>query len=208
YTVGAVKVYPAISVMPDFLLGGASNTAGEEAEGAIIDAERGVQVIDEVLARRGTTSFWTHPEQLADDPAFAQDRQSWQRVVEAAARERDRGRLWIDTVANITAYERGVMSLTTQLEQGFLGLGGWHLKVDNGSGQELKGVTLTLPGDVQRASADGVAVRTVRVAEDGSVRLNAPGEPAFPSRQLVLDTLPPGVTTITIEWAAGQEPPR
>ncbi|HEX8222168.1 MAG TPA: hypothetical protein VF914_23480 [Chloroflexia bacterium] len=208
YTLGAVKVYPAISVMPDFLLGGASGTAGEEAEGQTIDADRGVRVIDEVLARRGTTSFWTHPEQLADDPAFATDRQSWQRVVEAAARERDRGRLWIDTVANITAYERNVMSVTTRVEQGFLGLGGWQLKVDNGSGRELKGVTLTLPGDVRGASANGVDLLTAQVAEDGTVRLSDPDVPAFPSRQLVIDTLPPGATTIAIDWAAGQEPPK
>jgi hypothetical protein len=208
YAVGAVKVYPAISVMPDFLLGGASSAAGEESEGETIGADRGVQVIDEVLARRGTTSFWTHPEQLADDPAFATDRQSWQSVVEAAARERDRGRLWIDTVANITAYERGVMSVTTRVEQGFLGLGGWRLKVDNDSGQELKGVTLTLPGDLRGASANGVVLRTVHVAEHGAVQLSGLGQPAFPSRQLVIDTLPPGVTTVAIEWAAGQEPPR
>ncbi|HET6312737.1 MAG TPA: polysaccharide deacetylase family protein, partial [Chloroflexia bacterium] len=200
YTVGAVKVYPTMWVMPDFLLGGASSTAGEEADGATIDADRGVQVIAEVLARRGTTSFWTHPEQLADGPAFATDRQSWQRVVEAAAHERDRGRLWIDTVASIIAYERGVMSVTTRLEQGFLGIGGRQLKVDNGSGLELKGVTLTLPGDVRSASSDGVAVRTVQVAEDGAVRLSEPGKPTFPARQLVIDTRPPGVTTIAIEW--------
>ncbi|HEX8600965.1 MAG TPA: polysaccharide deacetylase family protein [Chloroflexia bacterium] len=208
YTVGAVKVYPEIAVMPDFLLGGASSMAGEETEGATIGAEQGLHVIEETLARRGTTSFWTHPEVLADGPVFAPERESWQRVVEAAARERDRGRLWIDTVANITAYETAIMSVTTQLEQRFMGLGGWQLNVTNNSGQELQGVTLTLPGDVRNVSSNGVTVRTVKTEQDGTVRLREPGGPEFPARQLVIDTLPPGVTTLNIEWISGQEPQR
>jgi hypothetical protein len=208
YTVGAVKVYPDMAVMPDFLLGGVSSIAGEEAEGATIGAEQGLHVIDETLARRGTTSFWTHPEQLADDAAFASDRESWQRVVEAATRERDRGRLWVDTVAHITAYEAGVAGVTTRMEQGFLGLGGWQLKVTNDSEEGLRGLTLTLPGDVRNVSASGVGLRTVQVADDGAVHLSEPGSPVFPARQLVIDSLPPGVTTLGIEWAPGQEPPR
>lgn len=208
YTVAAVKAYPGIAVMPDFLLGAASSMAGEETEGAVIGADQGLRVIEETLARRGTTSFWTHPEVLADDPAFAPERQSWQRVVEAAAQERDRGRLWIDTVARITEYQAGVMSVTAQLEQGFMGIGRWQVKIDNSSGQELKGVTLTLPGEARNASGGGTGLRTVQVAEDGTLRLSEPGEPVFPSRQLVLDTLPPGMTTIGITWAPGQEPPR
>lgn len=208
YTVGAVKVYPQIAVMPDFLLGGASSMAGEETEGATIGAEQGLHVIEETLARRGTTSFWTHPEVLADDPVFAPERQSWQRVVEAAARERDRGRLWIDTVANITAYETAIMSVTTQLEQRFMGLGGWQLNVTNDSGRELQGVTLTLPGDMRNVSSDGVNVRTVETEGEGTVRLSEPGSPEFPARQIVIATLPPGVTTLNIEWVSDQEPQR
>jgi hypothetical protein len=208
YTVGAVKSFPPMAVMPDFLLGGASSIAGEEAEGATIGAEQGLHVIHEVLARRGTTSFWTHPEQLANDPAFASDRQSWQRVVEAAAQERDLGRLWIDTVARITAYEAGLAGVTTSLEQGFMGLGGWQLKVTNDSERELKGVTLTLPGDARNVSAGGIGLRTVQVADDGAVYLSELDSPTFPARQIVIENLPPGITTIGIEWAAGQEPPR
>jgi hypothetical protein len=206
YTVGAVKVYADMAVMPDFLLGGASATAGEEAEGATIGADRGLQVIEETLARRGTTSFWNHPEVLADDPAFTPDRAAWQRVVEAAAQERDRGRLWIDTVANITAYQTAIMSVTTRLEQGFMGLGGWQLKVNNNSGRELHGVTLTFPGDVRNASLDGTGLRTVKTGGDGSVQLSEPGNPEFPTRQLVIGSLPPGVTTLKVEWVSGQEP--
>ncbi|MDQ3929923.1 MAG: hypothetical protein M3328_12365, partial [Chloroflexota bacterium] len=166
YTLAAVKAYPNMAVMPDFLLGEGSSTAGEEAEGATIGADQGLRVIEETVSRRGTTSFWTHPEVLADGPAFASERESWQRVVEAAASERDRGRLWIDTVARITAYHASVMSVTAELEQGIMG-GGWQLKVTNDSGRELKGVTLTLPGEVRQASAGGAGLRTVGVADDG-----------------------------------------
>lgn len=208
YTLGAVKAYPNMAVMPDFLLGGASSMVGEEAEGATIGTDQGLQVIEETLARRGTTSFWTHPEQLANGTDSGAAQQSWRRVVEATAHERDKGRLWIDTVARITAYEIGVMSVTTRLEQGFMDLGGWQLKVINGSGQELKGVTLTLPDDIANASTTGTSLRTVGIAGDGTVSLSAPGSPVFPTRQLVLETLPPGETTIGIQWAPEQEPSR
>lgn len=208
YVVGAVKAYPKMLVMPDFLLGEASPTSGEEADGAIIGSDQGLQVIEETLARRGTTSFWTHPEVLADGPEFAAERDSWRRVIYAAVAERDRGRLWIDTVASITAYESAVKRVTVQLQQTFMGLGGWQLQVTNGSGRELEGVTITLPGDVSSASQGGAGIRTVQVAEDGKVTLSAPGNPVFPSRRLVIERLRPGTTTIEIDWAAGQEPSR
>lgn len=208
YTVAAVEKYPNIAVMPDFLLGAPASTANEEAGGAPIGPEAGLRVISETLARRGTTSFWTHPEQLGDDPSLANTRQAWQTVIAAAARERDNGRLWIGTVADITAYQTAVMSVTTQLDNGFLGFGGWKVRVTNGSGKELRGVTLTLPADVRRASSGDTGVRTVLPSEGAAIRLSAPGKPVFPARRLVLDTLKPGVTTIDIEWTPGGGPPR
>ena len=68
YTLGAAPVYSYMAVMPDFLLGSASTNAGEEAAGAPIGLEQGLAVIQETLARRGTTSFWNHPEQMGDPP--------------------------------------------------------------------------------------------------------------------------------------------
>ena len=99
YALGAVSVYSDVSVMPDFLLGVQSANAGEEAAGSEISAVEGLRVITETLTRRGTTSFWQHPEQLT----LPGVQQAWRVVVNAAAMERDKGRLWIDSVANITA---------------------------------------------------------------------------------------------------------
>jgi peptidoglycan/xylan/chitin deacetylase (PgdA/CDA1 family) len=205
YTIGAVPVYPNIAVMPDFLLGAPSINAGEEAQGGdVIGLDQGLMVITETLARRGTTSFWTHPEQLADAPAFAPVRDTWTKIVAEAASQRDKGKLWIATVADITAYQRDVMSVTTSLDKGFLGMGGWKVQVRNDSGKELHGVTLTMPGDVQRVSS-GVVLQTVQYAGD-STRLSEPGKPLYPARQIVLPNLPPGTTTLDVEWVAGQEP--
>ena len=206
YTVAAVPTYTNMLIMPDFLLGAPSSEMDEEAAGSVIGAEKGLQVIDETLARRGTTSFWTHPEQLAPRPALKSVRDAWEKVVSQAAHERDRGRLWIAPVADIVAYQRDVMSVTTSLEQGFLGIGGWKVQVRNDSGKELSGVTLTLPGDVARASSKDTEVLTVSRPEPNVVRLSASGQPVYPARQLVLSSLKPGVTSIEVEWAAGQEP--
>ncbi len=128
YTLGAPSAYPNISVMPDFLLGSPSLNAGEEA-GKEIGHQEGLQVIAEALSRRGTTSFWTHPEQLADGPQFQDVRAAWADVVTEAARQRDNGKLWIATVADITAYQRDIMSVTTSLDDGFLGMGGWKVQI-------------------------------------------------------------------------------
>lgn len=208
YTIAAVEKYPAISVMPDFLLGAPSSIASEEAGGAPISQEAGLRVIAETLARRGTTSFWTHPEQLGDDPSLLKIRQVWQAVAEDAAKERDAGRLWIATVGDITAYHADVMSVTTQLESSFLGMGDWKLSVTNNSGHELQGVTLTMPADVQSASAESLGIRTVVHSSSGTVSLSDKGKPVFPARQLVVDKLESGATMIEIKWASGGEPPR
>lgn len=207
YTVAAAEKYPNMAVMPDFLLGAPSSIASEEAGGAPIGQAAGLRVISETLARRGTTSFWTHPEQLGDDPSLAKIRQAWQAVTEAAVKERAQGRLWVATVADITAYQRAVMSVTTQLDSGFMGFGGSHVRVTNNSGKELHGVTLTLPGDVRSASSADTGIRTVLHSDSGAISLSDASKPVFPARQLVLDTLKPGTTTVDIEWAPGGEPP-
>jgi hypothetical protein len=180
------EVYPDMAIMPDFLLGAPSANAGEEAGGAVIGAAHGLDVIRQTVARRGTTSFWTHPEQLGDDPGLQGVRDAWQQVVTAAAKERDSGTLWIATVAEITAYQRDVLSVTTSLERSGGSLpGGWQIQVRNDSGKELEGVTLTLPGQASQVSMGNLA---------GS------------GRQVVLDSLPPGATVISVEWVQGREP--
>lgn len=201
YTLSAPAPYPNMVVMPDFLLGVSALSAGEEAGTGTITEEQGIEVIDQALARRGTTSFWQHPEQLSDDPSFFGVRTTWQTVVKQAASERDNGRLWIDTVANITAYESAVNSVTASLDQGFLGFGGWQVRVTNNSGKEIEGLTLTLPGDVASASSNDAQVLTVYQPDNNTTRVSRPDQPVYPARQLVVSTLKPGTTTINIEWA-------
>ena len=203
YTLGAAPVYSNIVVMPDFLLGAPSSNAGEEASGAPIGLDQGLAVINEVLARRGTTSFWTHPEQLGDHPSLKPVQDAWKGVVEAAAKERDAGRLWIATVAEITSYQRNVMSVTVTLDHPLFG--GWKMIVTNNSGQEIDGVTLTLPGDATHLSSQDAEISTV-VRDTSTTHLSPPNQPVYPARQIVIPKLKPGVTTIEVEWAQGQEP--
>jgi hypothetical protein len=132
-------------------------------------------------------------------------REAWTGVTTEAVRQRDNGKLWIATVADITAYQRDIMSVTTSLDNGFLGLGGWKVRVRNDSGKELHGVTLTLPGDVKRISSP-IDVRTVHHPDATSTRLSEPGNPVYPARQIVLPNLPQGTITIDVEWVPGQEP--
>ena len=200
------QLYPDMAVMPDFLLGSPAANAGEEAGGGAISREQGLEVIQETTARRGTTSFWQHPEQLADDPDFDVVRTAWRDVAEAAARERDNGRLWISTVAEITAYQRDVMSVTATLQPPGLFGGKWRIEIRNDSGKELRGVTLTLPGEASTASNQSDSVRSVSHPDPAVTRLGEPGKFEGPSRQLVMSSLSPGLTTIEIEWAKGQEP--
>jgi hypothetical protein len=190
--------------MPDFLLGSPSSTMGEENGGVGLRTTDGLQVISQTLKRRGTTSFWQHPEQLADAPSFAGVRDTWTQVVQAAAHERDNGRLWIATVADITAYQRDVMSVTTSLDSSFFG--GWQITVNNNSGKTLSGVTLTLPGDVRSVTSGDVEVATVIHSDANKTAVSPANAPVYPARQLVLNNLKPGQSTIKLQWVSGQEP--
>jgi hypothetical protein len=204
YTDRVAYAYPGISVMPDFLLGTASATMGEENAGAMIGREEGLQVISETLGRRGTTSFWQHPEQLdPESPQLDKVHAAWEDVTTAAARERDNGRLWIATVADITSYQRDVLSVTATLSHD---LRGWKLHVNNALYRPISGVTLTLPGDVAYVYSTAVDVRTVHHPEEGTTRVSEPGQPVYPARQIVLNDLKPGSATIQVEWLPGQEP--
>ena len=193
-----------MAVLPDFLLGAPATEAGEEAGGASIGLYEGLAVLQEAISRRGTTSFWTHPEQLADSPALAPEREAWEGVVQAAAEERDRGRLWVDTVEAITAYQRDVMSVSVMaIPGGTLPEG---LRVENASGKELSGVTLSLGVEARALVADGVEMRPVyRTDCEGQDCRVVVGEPVNGAldtytHQIVLNGLKPGLTEIEVEW--------
>lgn len=205
YTIGAAPVYSDIAVMPDFLLGRASTTTGEESAGQEIIAAEGLAVITETLSRRGTTSFWQHPDQLGGAPELNEVRDAWQTVVSSAARERDNGRLNIATVADIVAYQRDVLSITATLNHD---LQGWTLRVNNALDKPISGVTLTLPGDAAYVFSTQVDVRTVHHPQQALTRVSDRDKPVYPARQLVLNDLKPGASSIRVEWLPGQEPLR
>jgi peptidoglycan/xylan/chitin deacetylase (PgdA/CDA1 family) len=210
YTLYGVPPYPDMYVMPDFLLGEREGDAMENEGGEVIGAEQGLQVLTEAIARRGTTSFWTHPEELAPGPLLGGNRAAWEQVVSATARLRDSGSVWIATVADIVAYQSDIGKVSASLERGFLGWGGWKLIVRNDSGKELSGVTLTMPGEVRTAGAGGTEVHFVRVTgQEGEIvpdKIEVVRSQEQPTRQLVFPALPAGTSEVNIEWAPGQEP--
>ena len=168
YTLSAVPLYisptlqisPNISIMPDFLLGPPLEGAGDVAiTGTVtsgVDTARGEvgnlagakQVIDTVLARRGVTSFWNHPEQLATNPDVAN---TWRETVAYAAAQRTKG-LWIAPVSTIAGYKRDMrqVEVVWQAQPG-----GYGAVVTNHSGHALDGVTLSFPVPVQAATVEG-----------------------------------------------------
>ena len=158
YTLSAVPLYisqtaqisPNISIMPDFLLGPPLEGAGDvaitgtiasgvdEARGEVGNLDGAKQVIDTVLARRGVTSFWNHPEQLATNPDVAN---TWRETVAYAAEQRKTG-LWIAPVSTIAGYMRDMrqVEVVWQAQPG-----GYGAVVTNHADHPLDGVTLSFP---------------------------------------------------------------
>jgi peptidoglycan/xylan/chitin deacetylase (PgdA/CDA1 family) len=213
YTLYSVPVYPDMRLMPDFLLGESEEASIDGEDGDIFTRiSEGWDGIREAVARRGTISFWTHPEELAGGsdrelPGWeTSSKGAWRTIVGEAARQRDAGVMWIATVAEIMEYQSLVDQVSVRMERPFLG--GWKLVIENGSGHGIEGVTLTLPGEVARAT--GAEVLFVQTS--GNLNEGSPGKITLtdvqdaPSRQLVIKSLKPGTTEISIEWAPGQEP--
>jgi peptidoglycan/xylan/chitin deacetylase (PgdA/CDA1 family) len=168
YTMSAVPLYisptlqisPSISIMPDFLLGPPLEGAGDLAiTGTVaggVDVARGEvgtvagakQVIDTVLARRGVTSFWNHPEQLATNPDVAN---TWRETVAYAAAQRPKG-LWIAPVSTIAGYMRDMRQVEVVWQEQ---PGGYGAVVTNHTDHALDGVTLSFPVPVAAATVEG-----------------------------------------------------
>jgi peptidoglycan/xylan/chitin deacetylase (PgdA/CDA1 family) len=168
YTLSAVPLYisptlqisPDISIMPEFLLGPPLEGAGDvaitgtvasgvdEARGEVGTVAGAKQVIDTVLARRGVTSFWNHPEQLATNPDVAN---TWRETVAYAAERRKAG-LWIAPVSTIAGYMRDVRQVEVVWQAQ---AGGYGAIVTNHTAHALDGVTLSFPIAVQAATVEG-----------------------------------------------------
>ncbi|MCL5256410.1 MAG: polysaccharide deacetylase family protein [Chloroflexi bacterium] len=110
------------------------------------DSEKtALQSIDEVLARRGFTSLWTHPESVADSNGM----QMWDRVVAYAASKREDG-LVVDTLTNIVEHYLAVRNLKVESTQNGNDL---SITLQNTGKDGITGTTLTLPGIVASAAA-------------------------------------------------------
>jgi peptidoglycan/xylan/chitin deacetylase (PgdA/CDA1 family) len=117
-----------------------------------------IEAIDDVLARRGVVSPWTHPHEIVELPY---GEAIWREVVTRAAARRREG-LWIAPVSEIVdfalATERVVV--TSAVREGWTAL-----RIENRSGRALSGLTLTRPAVTGPVMVGGVRWTDVRGAQ-------------------------------------------
>jgi peptidoglycan/xylan/chitin deacetylase (PgdA/CDA1 family) len=127
-----------------------------------------IEAIDDVLARRGVVSPWTHPNEIVES---ADGEVIWREVVTRAAARRGEG-LWIAPVSEIVdfalATERVVVT-SAVLE------GRTAVRIENRSGRSLRGLTLTRPAVTGPVTVGGVRWTDVRGAQIRLPQL-APGQ--------------------------------
>lgn len=157
-----VPGFPSLAIFPDQYL--PSTTGAERAA---------LGGIDDVLARRGYFSLWTHPDEVMrqDGPRI------WADTIAYAASKRSSG-LWISPVGEIAGYGMA----TRELQVTAVPVGGaTQVVITNGSARRLDGVTLSVPDAVTTVELDG------RVATDRR------------GNQVRLPALEPGaVTTVVV----------
>ncbi|MDQ2809966.1 MAG: polysaccharide deacetylase family protein [Chloroflexota bacterium] len=181
YTLSAVALYPSIAVMPDLLLGAAGPDSGDSNGSlSVPGAIQGRAVISATVARRGVTSFWTHPEELTK-PAV---HDAWAEVIAAAAAARDAGDLWIAPVSTLVQRQRDV----AQIEQAttLTGADTFSTLFTNRSPDALTDVWITLPRPARSLRLDGAPlpltppdrVRLPQIVAGGQVRLDGELLPA------------------------------
>lgn len=120
-----VEEMPGLLIYPDFKL--------DSTPAAGLVARR---KIDEVMARRGFFSLWTHPEEVVDAPQSA----IWQEVTDYAAAARSRG-LWIAPLVEIVERVRA----TREVEVIVLPDGATtHLRIGHSGSGDLHGLTVEL----------------------------------------------------------------
>jgi peptidoglycan/xylan/chitin deacetylase (PgdA/CDA1 family) len=160
YELARVKDAPNLIVFPDFYL--ASNAAA---------LDEALARIDLTVASRGYHSLWNHPNETLEQ----QGQVVWQRAVDYAASQRERG-LWIAPVSEIVEYGEAARRVNVTV----LPLaGGTRLIVENRSGQRLEGITLGLP-------------------TAGTVAINGQTQGSTAAQTVILPALEPGAV-VTVE---------
>jgi peptidoglycan/xylan/chitin deacetylase (PgdA/CDA1 family) len=136
FELGSIPTTPALLTYPDRQF--VSTVDGENLAR---------QTIDEVMARRGFTSLWTHPEEVTTPGAV----EMWRGVVEYAAAKRVDG-LVVDSLTNIVDHYLAARQVKVEFEQSGKDL---SLTAKNTGETSIDGVTLTMPGLVKSASLRG-----------------------------------------------------
>jgi peptidoglycan/xylan/chitin deacetylase (PgdA/CDA1 family) len=170
YVISASPAYSPTLIMPDFELGPSGPDTTEGSTVKLLGAVEARNVLTETIARRGVTSFWTHPEQLTNPEVLA----AWEDAIPAAAAARDKGDLWIASVSRIVERWRDtalVDATTTPGADGQL-----QISVTSHAKNTLDGVTLTLPHPATEVRIDG-AVVAQRRPEQVVIPHLAPGTP-------------------------------
>lgn len=165
YELDRCPLDPALVVFPDLYV--RSTPEGRRAA---------LEGIDQVLARRGFFSVWTHPHEIVESP---DGKAIWRDVVEAAAARRKDG-LWIAPVSDIAEYALATREVTvTSLPRG----GRTLLRVENRSRGPLRGLILA------RSAITGPV--TIRGARWSDVRGNRIRLPALaPGKSIAIVTTP------------------
>jgi hypothetical protein len=158
-----------MTVVPDWLLGAEGPDLSDGGTAEVNGIAEAQGIIAENIARRGFTSFWTHPEQLVNP----QVRDSWRETIAAAAAARDKGDLWIAPVTTITHYWRDLaqVSVTSATDGDKL-----SIAVSSQASEPLEGVTLTLPRPAAEVRIGGAVLKQARPTQVVLPRLDPNGQ--------------------------------
>ncbi len=157
YVLYGSSVYTAglMTVVPDWLLGAEGPDLSDGGTAEVNGIAEAQSIIAENIARRGFTTFWTHPEQLVN----ADVRDSWRETIAAAAAARDKGDLWIAPVTTITHYWRDLAQVSVNSATNGDKL---MITVSSKAAEPLEGVTLTLPRPAAEVRIGGAVVKQQR----------------------------------------------
>jgi hypothetical protein len=155
-----VPAHETILACPDFYLIAGRDTPASariaqlHAGGGRDDA---IREIDRALAAGGMIDIWAHTEEVTSPEQIA----DWTAVARHAAQARDASRLWIAPLAEIASWQQAVGEV--RVESSDSKAADSHsltFSLINGSDQDLKGLTLNLPFDMERYRLDNQELKT------------------------------------------------
>ncbi len=134
YALRRLPAHPAITVIGDVYL-------TPESRDAVLGQ------MQTALLNEGAIDVWAHTEEVTSPAQIA----AWQAAIDAARRD-----FWIAPVPEIVQYAQDIRRVTVEVQAE---APNYRLSVRNGSGNDLRGVSLTLPFVPERIEIDGQAVQ-------------------------------------------------